>query len=209
MKKRIKEFNYIYITFLVTNTGMGKLIRTFTNNQFSHVTVSFDKDLRQMYSFARYHINSPISGGFVIERPHRYLNSDQDVMVKICELKVTKEESKRILKELSYFKQNQDIMIYNTMNALLSLLRKRISVKNMFTCLEFVTHLMQYPDMLAIEELEQRLEPYVIYQGSLRAIAKHETLPEEDTYFNKRRRVEVALDTIFHFHKVVGRLLAG
>ena len=138
------------------------------------MTIAFDDDLSKMYSFARYHINSPISGGFVIEQPDRYLSDDNDVMVKICKIPVGEEEYKRIRYQISYFDENKEEMIYNTLNALLSLWKKRLDMKNTYTCLEFVTYLLRYPNFLNIHELERRMEQYVVYSGSFRDIAKWE-----------------------------------
>lgn len=201
------NYGYIYIAFLVTNTNMGKLIRLFTRNQFSHVTLAFERDLKHMYSFARYHINSPISGGFVIEGPGRYLYDNNDVTVKLCRIPVTKDEYDRILNEVAYFRKNREDMIYNTVNAALSILGKQVSMKNAYTCLEFVTYLLRFTDIFAIRELERRLQKYVIYCGSLRNITKCEQLDkEEHDYFIKRHKVGVFLDTVGHFSKIATRL---
>ena len=199
---------YIYVAFLVTNTNMGRLIRLFTRNQYSHVSIAFEHDLNKMYSFARYNINSPISGGFVVEEPYRYLINNSDIFVKICKLPVSAVEYKRIKKEVEYFHKHKEKMIYNTLNAVLSLIKKRLEMKNTFTCLEFVTYLLRYPNILAIRELEERLEEYVVYYGSYRDITKweQESIDEED-YFRRRHIIDVMMDTVSHLKKVMVRLL--
>ena len=208
LEENMNYNNYIYVVFIVTNTNMGKLIRFFTRNQYSHVTVAFDKDLRSMYSFARYHINSPISGGFVVEQPERYLNGNNDVTVKICELPVTEEEYERIKTEVSFFQLNKEEMIYNTLNAVLSLLKRRISVKNTYTCLEFVTYLLRYPNVLAIKELERSFEKHVVYHGSLKGITQWEkSYVNEDDYFRRRHVIGIVVDTVYHFRKIVARII--
>ncbi|HWT75067.1 MAG TPA: hypothetical protein VN258_10170 [Mobilitalea sp.] len=202
------DYKYIYVAFLVTNTNMGKLIRLFTRNEYSHVTLAFNKELSRMYSFARYHVNSPISGGFVVELPDRYLLNNEDVMVKLCKLPVTEEEFKRIHQEIVYFHTNREEMLYNTPNAVLSLLRRRLHVKNAYTCLEFVTHLLRIPNVLAIRELESRLDQYVVYSGSFRDIVKwQQTFSDDNDYLIRRHVVMVVLDTVFHFKKIVVRLI--
>ncbi len=203
-----KKMKYIYVVFVSTNTFMGKGIRLFTRNKYSHVTIAFDRNLGSMYSFARYHINSPIYGGFVVERPGRYLHGEKDVLVKICEIPLEQEEYDRIRSEVEYFQQNHKVMLYNTINALLSLLGKRLDGKDMYTCLEFATYLLRYPRMNAIRELEQRLAEYVVYIGSLRDTAdwKQEQM-EDDEFFRRRRAIGIAYDTVYHFRKVVQRVL--
>ncbi len=199
---------HIYVTFLVTNTNMGKMIRLFTRNRYSHVTIAFDEDLHKMYSFARYHVNSPISGGFVVEQPDRYLTDNNDVTVKICQLPVSEIEYERIRQEITYFSENRDEMIYNTFNAVLSLLRKRLEVKNTYTCLEFVTYLLRFSNIQAIRELERQLNEYVVYDGSFRDITKWEqSYTDEDDYLRRRHVIGVVLDTVYHFKKIVVRLI--
>ncbi|HHV11701.1 MAG TPA: hypothetical protein GXX75_15620 [Clostridiales bacterium] len=203
-----KNNHYIYVAFLVTNTNIGRLIRLFTRNQYSHVTIAFEHDLNKMYSFARYNINSPISGGFVIEEPYRYLINNSDIYVKICKLPVSATEYKRIEQEVEYFHRHKEEMIYNTVNAVLSLIKKRLQMKNTFTCVEFVTYLLRYPNILAIRELEERLGKYVVYYGSYRDITKweQESVDEED-YFRRRHIGEVLVDTVLHLKKVMIRLI--
>lgn len=202
------DYNDIYVVFLVTNTFIGKMIRLVTRNQYNHVTLAFDRELKHMYSFARYHVNSPISGGFVIERPDRYLCNNKDVMVKICKLPVTEEEYGRIQQEVAFFRANREEMLYNTLNAILSLLRKRLQVKNTFTCLEFVAHLLRFPNIWVVRELEQRLEKHIVYHGSFREITNWEqSFTDDNDYFNRRHAIRVVLDTVFHFKKIVVRLI--
>lgn len=204
----LQESYYIYIVFISTKTYMGKMIRLFTHNEYSHVTIAFDQDLRKMYSFARYYINSPILGGFVTELPLRYLHGNNDVNIKLCKVPLTKEEYHRIYKEVEYFHKNSERMIYNTLNAVLSLLGKRLSSSNMFTCLEFVTHLLRYPDIMAIRELERRLKRYVVYQGSLRAVSFCEQDSDNrDEFFRRRRTLGIICDTVYHIRQVAARVL--
>ncbi len=197
----------IYIVFLSTNTMMGKGIRFFTRNRYSHVTISLDQDLHTMYSFARYHINSPIRGGFVIEQPIRYLYDDQDVSVKLCRISVSSEEYHRIQSEITHFVANREKLIYNTPNALLSLFGRQLSVKDMYTCLEFVTYLLRYPRILTIHELEHRLKQQVIYHGSLKQIVSTEQPWTEDDYFVRRDVTGIVSDTVHHIRKVAVRVI--
>ncbi len=203
-----QELYYVYIVFISTATNMGRLIRFFTRNQYNHVSFAFDRDLSKMYSFARYRINSPILGGFVTELPHRYLHGNRDVMIKICEVPLPPAEYNRVREEVSYFLEHKDIMIYNTLNAVLSLIGKKLRVRNMFTCLEFVTYLMRYPNIFAIRELERRLAKYEVYCGGLKDTAAWEqSSANEDEFFRRRHAIGVAYDTVDHFRRVVLRVL--
>ena len=203
-EEAVKDYS-IYVVFISTNTNMGKMIRLLTHNKYSHVAIAFNGNLHRMYSFARYHINSPILGGFVTEKPLRYLYDNQDVAVKICEMPIRQEEYNRIDREVKYFSRNSEEMIYNTVNAVLSLMGKRLYARNMYTCLEFVTYLLRYPEMTAISELENRLKDYVIYRGSLREMLAWEQEDiTTDEFFCRRGAVGVIADTVCHIRRVAG-----
>lgn len=197
----------IFIVFLSTNTIIGRGIRFLTRNQYSHVAVSLDQDISSMYSFARYHINSPIRGGFVTEKPIRYLHNDQDVSVKLCKICVDRADYDRIRRDISHFIANREQMIYNTLNALLSLFGRQLAAKDMYTCLEFVTYLLRYPKILTIRELEIKLKQQVVYEGSLRQLLSHEQPLPEDDYFVRRDAIGILSDTVHHIRKVAARVL--
>ena len=44
---------YLYVMVSRTDTGFARLIRRFTGCYYNHAAISFDCDLRQLYSFAR------------------------------------------------------------------------------------------------------------------------------------------------------------
>lgn len=57
----------IYIILTYTGTVLSRIIKCYTKDEFSHVSIALDKDLRQMYSFGRLNPYNPFKGGFVHE----------------------------------------------------------------------------------------------------------------------------------------------
>ena len=57
----------IYIILTHTGTTLSKIIKNYTKDEFSHVSISLDKDLNEMYSFGRLNPYNPFWGGFVHE----------------------------------------------------------------------------------------------------------------------------------------------
>jgi hypothetical protein len=204
--EKMEPKHYIYVVFIVTNTNIGKLIRFFTRNSYSHVTLAFDRNLSKMYSFARYHINSPILGGFVTEQPERYLSGGRDVKIKVCRLQVSQMEFERLQKEITYFDLLREEMIYNTLDAILSLFRIKSSLTNSFTCIDFVTYVLQMEKVMSIKELEEKLKRYVIYLGSLKEIAPV-GYRLEDEFFVRRSKVGIVRDSVFHCRRIMSRAI--
>ena len=57
----------IYIVLTYTGTVLSKIIKLYTHCEFSHVSISLDKNLEHMYSFGRLNPYNPFKGGFVQE----------------------------------------------------------------------------------------------------------------------------------------------
>ena len=52
---------YLYVMVSRTDTGFARLIRRFTGCYYNHAAISFDCDLRQLYSFARRAYDLPLT----------------------------------------------------------------------------------------------------------------------------------------------------
>ena len=57
----------IYIVLTHTGTVLSRIIKDYTQDEFSHVSISLDKELKEMYSFGRLNPYNPFWGGFVQE----------------------------------------------------------------------------------------------------------------------------------------------
>ncbi len=55
----------IYIVLTHTGTTLSKIIKTYTKDEFSHVSISLDLELKKMYSFGRLNPYNPFWDGFV------------------------------------------------------------------------------------------------------------------------------------------------
>lgn len=62
---------YVYVVVSHSGSVISRLIRAFTKDEYSHVSVALDGDLSRMYSFSRLHTQVPIPGGFVRESRER------------------------------------------------------------------------------------------------------------------------------------------
>ena len=60
----------VYIVLTHTGTLLSNLIKLYTKNDYSHVSLAFDQELNEMYSFGRLYTYNAFIGGFVRE----YLN---------------------------------------------------------------------------------------------------------------------------------------
>lgn len=196
---------YLYIVFSRTNTTVGKIVRMATKHEYNHVSLSCCPKLCKMYSFARYKKNAPFVGGFVCERPSRYLYPDDDISTKICRLPITEEELISLRSRIRHFESESKKMKYNTIDALLFPLGINAKIKDSYTCLDFVCTLLGVPAK-SIEELEYMLEKYVIYEGPLSEYLTYFELKGLE-YFDPISLPRAICDTAMHIGTLIKRLL--
>lgn len=202
--------NKIYIVFSSTNTKIGKIIRFITKNQYNHISISLDKKIKEMYSFARYYRNMPLVGGFVTESALRYISNTNEIKTKICELTLTDKQYADVLNYINSIKCSNDY-IYNTLSATLSPLQKDYTIHRSFTCLSFVNELLNTigytkKKLYTIRDAEQLLNDKIIYEGNmLDVIEAYEW--GEDNYYEKKGIIKVIRYTIGHFKSLIYRLI--
>lgn len=165
----------IYIVLTYTGTMLSKIIKTYTKDEFSHVSISLDLELKQMYSFGRLNPYNPFIGGFV----HEYINRGTfkrfyKTKAKICALQVTDNQYnnlKNIIKQIEKEKYNYT---FNILGLLAAGFHKKIGKEHSFYCAEFVKYVIEkseidikLPDIIKPEDFKNVEELEVIYTGLL------------------------------------------
>ena len=99
----------VYIVFTDTKTSWAKLIKSYTRYPFSHVSLSFSKDLSQMYSFSfgRKQAGEAFSG-FVKEDVRDNLFQQADCAVYKWEL--SEESYSKVLQYVQKMERDQEIL---------------------------------------------------------------------------------------------------
>ena len=61
---------YVYVFLTRTGTKVADIIGAITGDRFAHASVSLDRELNELYSFARRGIYNPLFSGFEKENIH-------------------------------------------------------------------------------------------------------------------------------------------
>lgn len=198
------EEKYVYVVFSHTNTGIGKAIRKVTKNEYNHASISLDGNLRVMYSFARYHVNTPFIGGFVSERPLRYLADGNDIKVKVARVPVSASRYYYVLGTIDRYSRAKNLAQYNSLSALSSLAHHRTHIRDAYTCVEFAASMVGYDNICVIRDLETLLADYIIAEGSYRSIVG-EFEPYDEDYFEREKTYRIFPISFARFCKLIGR----
>ena len=166
----------LYIVLTHTGTLLSNLIKLYTKNDYSHVSLAFDEDLNEMYSFGRIYTYNAFIGGFVRE----YLDSGtfkrfKNTTTSVYELEVSDIQYKEIKNKVVMMYEKRKEYKFNFIGVFFVMFHKKIKRKNALYCAEFVKYAlasgdvdMKYlPDIIKPEDFKQVKDAKLIYKGKL------------------------------------------
>ena len=202
---------YLYVLFSATPYKTGAFIRNVLHNRYNHVALSFNENLSDMYSFSRRHANAPFYGGFVKESFARYEWQGHFSDIKVCRLKISDKQYAMIKTHIERMHSHKEAYVYNYYSAAMTPLSHRISIRNAYTCVEFVGDILsmtnlrvKYGNFHSLQKLERLCAPYVIYEGSARRYPGSYTW-SGDTFKKKMPISEGLTETAKSFGRLTGR----
>lgn len=177
----------IYIVLTHTGTVLSKVIKSFTKDEFSHVSISLDEELKEMYSFGRLNPYNPLIGGFV----HEYIDKGTfkrffNTVTRIYSLVITEEQYEDIRYNIKEIQKEKENYTFNILGLFAAGFHKRIKLKHSFYCAEFVKYVMEtskidtrLPDVVKPEDFKNINNLQEIYKGLLRKYPSSKRFPVE------------------------------
>lgn len=171
----------IYIIISQTGTLFSRVLKLATRQPYNHVSISFDKDLNLMYSFARKKIYCPWIAGFIEEYPNEGIfKMKTGTKCQIYKLSITEEQYEQLLEALQPFLENPDQYRYNFLGLPFMWFGISLNRRYHYVCSEFVAHLLERGAIIESKQLTRTIKPYefsmldeteLIYEGFLREYA--------------------------------------
>jgi hypothetical protein len=126
-----------------TGTKVSRLLRLFTRNKYTHVSISFDEELNELYSFGRRNLYFPLIGGLIKE------DLDDGVYKKyvetyccIYEIETTEDKFYEAKQILNNFLSEQSEYKYNFIGLVAMALNFPLQRKYHFVCSQFVAFIL-------------------------------------------------------------------
>lgn len=165
----------VYIVLTYSGTLLSKIVKIYTKDQFSHVSISLDEHLDNMYSFGRKHPYNPIWAGFVKEKPNvGTFKRFKDTTTEIYSLEIEDEKYEIIKNIIEDMKIDKNSYKFNIVGLLAVSLHQRIKRKRAFYCAEFVKYLLDesnyktnLPDIIKPEDFKSIENIKLVYNGKL------------------------------------------
>lgn len=128
----------IYIMFSFTGTYFSRFLYLMSGEKYIHVSLAFDKDLKEVYSFGRKNPKRMLPSGFVLEDMQNLINFFQNTIFKMYELPITNEQYKNLRKEIKKYKDSMEEYRYNLKGLIHIQFNKIYRRKKHFVCSQFV-----------------------------------------------------------------------
>ena len=131
----------IYIVLTETGSLLSKAIQLYTQERFNHVSIAFDAELKEMYSFGRKYEHNPWIGGFAEENVRG--NLLQYANCAIYAYEVSDEQYRHLRSQIRYFQQNAHLYRYNFLGLLCIACRIQWKRQRAYFCSQFIATLFE------------------------------------------------------------------
>ena len=135
--------NTIYILLSHSGSMFSKAINICTRDPYSHVSISLDINLKELYSFGRINPYNPILGGFVKEDVingtyRRFPNTK----CALYSLEIDDIQYRKLKKELYKFSRESEMYGYNLLGVVSAAFNYPLHRKYSYFCSQFVSEIL-------------------------------------------------------------------
>ena len=187
----------IEIVASYTDTVPGKIIKLraamkfwnrYPGDTYSHISLSRDRKLGNMMSFARKEINNPFNSGLIKEniRTGMFALKPDVSRIAVMELKVSEQQYNNLSSLMDYYWQNKDKYKFNFAGLTTMLIYgKGIDIPNSFFCSQWVATVLQDSGIDIFDGKKPKdIRPFDFY-GTLKDSIIYEGLTVEYPEYNQ------------------------
>lgn len=166
----------IYIILTYTGTFLSKIIKCYTRDEFSHVSIALDPQLNKMYSFGRLNPYNPFYGGFVHEGINRgTFKRFSKTRANVYSLEIEDEQYEKLKNAIMNIKQLRKCYRFNLLGLFAVGFNIKIRAEKTFYCAEFVKYVLDQakiktslPELVRPESFKQIENLKLEYEGLLK-----------------------------------------
>ena len=189
----------IYIMVSYSGTLLSNLIKMYTRKEYTHVSISLDIKLQEMYSFGRIHPYNAFIGGFVREgKNFGTFKRFKKTKIAIYPLEVKDENYEEARRTINKIKERREEYKFNFIGLFLVMFHKKIKRRKAFYCAEFVKYVLEkskavdknLPQIVKPEDFQKINGITLEYKGLLRTYNYKKTYSFQNLY---RKRQQIAV----------------
>ncbi|MGM0522855.1 MAG: hypothetical protein ACQER2_02220 [Bacillota bacterium] len=191
----MKETRTIYLLFLSTGTLLSKAIDLYTKTNLNHVSIAFDKELSEVYSFGRKRPYNPFIGGFVREAvTEPFFNQS---MCAVYELEISNDQYLALRQHLQMIESMQHLYRYNFIGLFGFFINYEVKRTHAYFCSQFVATMLQAIDLYPKDKQAGLTRPDDLRQWDKLELVYIGTLQEYLQLPDKRRKFRLPIRSFF------------
>lgn len=129
----------IYIVLTHSGTVVSEIIKVYTRREYSHIYISLDEELNEMYSFGRIHSYFILPGGLVIDNfESKFYNRFENTTYSVYKIGISEEQRLKLENELMEMKQNRRKYGYNILGVITATIGLPLEREDKYFCSQFV-----------------------------------------------------------------------
>ncbi len=181
MVKTNSPQKHIYVVFSHPSSIVSDTIGFFTKGEFTHCSITLDRDLGHMFSFGRKYAFFPFIGCYLREELDKKFYSLSDSLYgRIVEIPVNDEQYENVKHRLYDFWENQKDHKYNMVGFFFYLLQKEYAPSGKYTCSQFVAETLDIYGICPINsgytlinpnDLSKLVKGNVVFEGDIKKYA--------------------------------------
>ena len=166
----------VYVVVTRTGTNVARAIRVFSRMPYSHVSLSADASLHQLYSFCRNYKPIPLPATFNTEIiGEGTLGKFDTIPCEIYEIRLTEEQYAHFQLIINYFCDHRKQYSYSILGLIMVKLQIKRNLERKFVCSQFVAHVLKEcgvtlekpPCLYSPDDLRYLPDAKLIYRGEL------------------------------------------
>lgn len=168
----------IYLLLSHSGSNFSKAINSYTKDEFTHISIALDEELKELYSFGRLHPYNPFLAGFVREDiENGTFSRFQNTVCSLYSLKVSEKQRANIISEIGHFKTESYKYGYNFLGLFTALFDIALPRKYNYFCSQFVSEVLlksgieitsKNPGLTSPSDIMAYPELEFLYSGYLR-----------------------------------------
>jgi len=150
----------VYLLLTRSGTVLSRLIRMFTGDEFTHVAITADETLRELYSFSRKYSRLPLPAGFTCESVYGgYISRHPFMKCALYELTVSEETYSRICGRITVMNRAPGAYRYSLLGVLFCAFGREYTRRRYYFCSQFVGELLNRSGALCLPKAAGLMHP--------------------------------------------------
>lgn len=180
----------IYVLLTKSNTFVSKTIGVATGAPYTHASISFDRQLTKLYSFARQTPFFPLPAGIVQENlEYGYFSRHLDIPCRVYELHVPDHVYEKAVTRVEQMMSSSTEYHYSLLGLFLCRMDIAFDRERHYFCSQFVGEILQQSGALELPKAASLMQPMdyaslpdltLIYEGTLKSAVSD---PQPETRF--------------------------